>query len=203
MESAPACSENAASRQKSYPCRGKRRKARGLRRPWPRRDRGNRRASRSIEAIPARIGGDQLGLGSWVFSAVQRPQTVDGAVDLAVPFVLDERARVRQLAAGAAMGALPFPPLRDGQNGRKRPLDLGTPGVSLVVRHIWKSRKVSCSYGAPLYVFGGFESRTNAGQGRRVRRPHSRSSTGGRDAVKEPGFNGRCRLQGQPGSPGL
>lgn len=95
----------------------------------------SQRASGSIKVIPTRVGGDQFRLGSWVLAAVQGPNGIDRTVDLAVLGALDERTSVGQLTAGAAMVALPFALWRDRQHGRERPLDLGTPGVSILIRH--------------------------------------------------------------------
>ena len=89
----------------------------------------------SIKAEAAGFGGDMLGFRARVFAAVQRAEGIDAAVAFAVAVGLEERAHVRQLAAGPAMDALAPPPLRDRQHGRERPSDLGSPGVLLTIDH--------------------------------------------------------------------
>jgi len=68
-----------------------------------------------LESVPARFFGNELRFGSRVFPAVERTNGVNAAEGLVIRAILEEGTDVRQLAACAAVDALPFALFRDGQ----------------------------------------------------------------------------------------
>lgn len=90
---------------------------------------------RSIERVAARFPGNTLGFRPRVFPAVVRANRVYGAVLSAIVAGLDERADVRQFAAGSAVNALTAAIRSDRQHGRDGSFRLGGPGVSVLVIH--------------------------------------------------------------------
>lgn len=93
---------------------------------------------RLFEAESAGVLGDVLGFGAGVFSAIQRSEGVCAAAGFAVFVEIEELADVGQLAALAATGALAGAGAGDGQNRGESPLELGGPGVLLVISHVFK-----------------------------------------------------------------
>ena len=73
--------------------------------------------------------------GSWVFSAVQRSNRVNGTNHFIIRRDLQERADVRQFAASPAIYALALSIFGNGQHGRKGPFDFCTPGIRLSIIH--------------------------------------------------------------------
>ena len=90
----------------------------------------------SFKPVSAHIRRDMLGFSAGVFAAVQGTNRIDGTVDLAVSVGLDEPADVGQLAAGSTVVALALASLRNRQRTRERSLELGSPSIPFVVRHI-------------------------------------------------------------------
>ena len=68
-----------------------------------------------FESVPARFFRNELRFGSRVFPAVERTNGVNGTERLVIRAVLEKGTDVRQLAARAAVDALPFALFRDGQ----------------------------------------------------------------------------------------
>ena len=116
-----------------------------------------------------------LGRRAGVLAAVERADGIDGAIAFAVAVGLQERANVRQLAAGAAMGALAAPPVRDRQHGREGPLDPGPPGIPLLISHARHSPKGSFRFTGSLIPTRLI--RVNRGHGP-PRRPRARQDCG-------------------------
>ena len=63
----------------------------------------------SLKCVTARIGGNELRFGPWVFSAIQRAKWIDGTVRFSVRVVSEKAADVWQLTAGATADAFSFP----------------------------------------------------------------------------------------------
>ena len=59
--------------------------------------------TRSVERVATGVSGDTLGFGAGVLPAVERTNRVNRTVLFAVVAGLDERAYVRQFAAGPAV----------------------------------------------------------------------------------------------------
>jgi hypothetical protein len=72
--------------------------------------------------------------GSWVFSAVQRSNGVNGTEHFIIRRDFQERADVRQFAARPAIDALAFAPFGDGQYCREGPFYFGKPCI-LIISH--------------------------------------------------------------------
>ena len=77
--------------------------------------------------------GNRFGFRPRVFPAVVGPDRIYGTELFTILAGLDERAYIRQLAAGAAVGTLTSAILGDGQYGRYGPFRLGGPGVLFLV----------------------------------------------------------------------
>ena len=78
--------------------------------------------------------------GSRVFSAVQRANRVNRTEQLIIRRDFQERADVRQFAAGTAIYALAFAPFGDRQYCREGSFCFGKPGIFII------SHKTELSY---------------------------------------------------------
>jgi len=87
-----------------------------------------------LKPVTARLLSDKFRFGSWVFSAIQRANRVNGTENFAIRRKLDERADVRQFAARSAVYALTFTLFGDGQYRREGSFCFGTPCI-LIISH--------------------------------------------------------------------
>jgi hypothetical protein len=70
--------------------------------------------------------------GSWVFSAIQRSNGVNGTEHFIIRRDFQERADVRQFAARSAMYALAFTPFGDRQYCREGSFCFGKPCIFII-----------------------------------------------------------------------
>ena len=76
-----------------------------------------------IKFVAASVGGERFRFGARILSAIQRTNSINDAVRLAIRGSFQERTNIGQFAAGAAMQAPAFAVFGNRQNRSKSPFD--------------------------------------------------------------------------------
>ena len=77
-----------------------------------------------LEGVAASVGGERFRFSPWILSAIQRANSINNAVRLAIGGMFQKGTNIRQFAAGAAMQAPAFAVFGNRQNGSKSPFYL-------------------------------------------------------------------------------